>query len=198
MTRDVFDEIKEQEARLGLPADFYVSLINEDDWSFVIKLNALVEAACTHALAARLHAPELIESLASLDLGHSKHGKVALLRALDAMTSEQASVLQLLYQLRNSLAHNIAQVGFSFRSYIAGLDKQQLTNFLKRAGHGVQDTVSLEGKTVSRAAFVVQNPKFALWLTVAGIIACLHLEHEIAELRLDRLGLELARGGNRG
>jgi hypothetical protein len=58
--------------RLGVPPGFYDRLLHEDDWSFVIKLNALVEAACTDALAASLHAPELATCLATLDLGHSK------------------------------------------------------------------------------------------------------------------------------
>ena len=91
MKGDIFAEVEAQGARLGLPAGFYSKLLQEDDWSFVIKLNALVEAACSDALAARLHAPELAACLATLDLGHSKHGKVVLLRVAEgaASTSER-------------------------------------------------------------------------------------------------------------
>ncbi len=194
MPRDVFADLKAQESKLGLPDGFYMTLFNEDDWSFVIKLNALIEAACTHALVARLHAPELVGPLASLDLGHSKHGKVSLLRTLGALTSEQASVLQMLYELRNALAHNITQVSFSFSTYLGGFDKQQRANFVKRAGHGVKEIVGLEGQAVSRDDFVVENPKFALWMTVAEIIACLYLEHELAQARLQRIALEQVNG----
>ncbi|MEO8366585.1 MAG: hypothetical protein ABI538_10300 [Pseudoxanthomonas sp.] len=167
-----------------------MTLFNEDDWSFVIKLNALIEAACTHALYARLHAPELAGPLASLDLGNSKHGKVALLRTLGALNSEQTSVLQMLYELRNSLAHNITQVSFSFATHLSGFDKKQRANFIKRAGHGVKEIVGLEGQAVSRDVFVIENPKLSLWITVAEIIACLYLEQELALVRLQRIALE--------
>lgn len=194
MPRDVFSDLKAQESGLGLPDGFYMTLFNEDDWSFVIKLNALIEAACTHALVARLNAPELAGPLASLDLGHPKHGKVYLLRTLSALTSEQASVLQMLYELRNSLAHNITQVSFSFSTYLGSFDKQQRANFIKRAGHGIKDIVSLKGQAVSREGFVVENPKLALWITVAEIIACLYLEHELAYARLQHIASEQVGG----
>ena len=73
MEGNILAEVKAQAERLGLPRDFYAKLLDEDDWSFVIKANALVEAACSDALAARLHAPELATCFATLDLGHNKH-----------------------------------------------------------------------------------------------------------------------------
>lgn len=191
MEGSVFAEVEAQSARLGLPAGFYSRLLNEDDWSFVIKLNALVEAACSDALAARLNTPELAASLASLDLGHKKHGKVALLRSLGAITREQASVLQMLYQLRNMLAHNISHVAFSFTSHVAGLDKQQLKIFIQRAGHGIQEGPS----GVSVPEFVTAQPKLAVWITVAETLACLHLEHDLAKVRSFQQALEKLGGG---
>jgi hypothetical protein len=186
MKGDIFAEVEAQGVRLGLPAGFYSKLLQEDDWSFVIKLNALVEAACSDALAARLHAPELAACLATLDLGHSKHGKVVLLRTLGAIVNDQSAVLQLLYELRNKLAHNVSEVGFSFESYVAAMNKQQLALFVQRAGHGIKAGPAGE----SLEAFVPSNPKFSLWLTVAEILACLHLEHDVAEVRLFRMSLQ--------
>ncbi|MBP7370510.1 MAG: hypothetical protein KA902_03635 [Arenimonas sp.] len=189
MELDIFSEVEAQAMRLGLPCDFYTQLKNEDDWSFVIKLNALVEAVCTDALSAAFHAPGLVDALATLDLGHNKHGKVAILRSLNAIAKEQAEVLQLLYELRNKLAHNIGQVSFSFTKHIESLDKNQLTVFLKRAGHGI--STGPNGQPTKD--FVLANPKLALWISVAEILACLHLEHEMAEIRLQRLAFEKLR-----
>jgi len=196
MTTSIFGELKSQEARLGLPDGFFGSLLDEGDWSFVIKLNALIEAACSDALAARLHSPQLASSLSTLDLGHNKHGKVALLRKLGAVTNDQAATMQLLYELRNLLAHNIQQVRFSFESYIASLDKNQKRNFVTRAGLAISDPVEVKDIQVPRDAFILENPKLALWLTFAEILACLHLEHEFAEARLELLAFkQLRRGG---
>lgn len=186
MEGDIFAEVEAQGVRLGLPAGFYSNLMREDDWSFVIKLNALVEAACSDALAARLHAPELAACLATLDLGHSKHGKVVLLRTLGAINKEQAATLQLLYELRNRLAHNVSELGFSFQRYVEAMDKQQLASFVLRAGHGIK--AGPQGEPVS--TFVPANPKLSVWLTVAEVLACLHLEHDAAEVRLFKMALQ--------
>ncbi|NHZ43794.1 hypothetical protein [Massilia aquatica] len=78
----------------------------------------------------------------------------------------------MLYELRNTLAHNIGQVSFTFEQYLMQLDKQQKSSFIKRAGYGLTPTV--EG--LDRDSFVTQNPTLALWLTVSEILACLHLD----------------------
>lgn len=188
--RTIFDEIQEFENRLGLPKDFYLHLLQEDDWSFVVKLNALIEGACTHALTTRLHAPELADAFAQLDLANTKYGKVKLLRSLDAVSKEQAAILQCLATLRNALVHNIAKVSFSFTTYVAGLNPDQLKTLVRNFGHGVQDMIEISGKCVPRDKFVRDNPKLALWLTAAEIFACLYVEFEIAELHLKKLALK--------
>lgn len=189
MPTDLFTNLKQFEQRLGLPDGFYDRLIREDDWSFVIKLNALFEAACTHILATRLHAPELEQSFAHLDLANSKCGKVVLLRNLDAITAEQATILHMLAELRNKLVHNITNVTFSFSAYVASLDNQKLDNLIRGFGHGVADTVQIGEQVIHRREFVKANPKLALWLTAAEVIACLHLEIDAAKLHLQKLAL---------
>lgn len=189
MPRSIFDDVREFESRLGLPKDFYTHLLQEDDWSFIIKLNALFEGACTHVLTDRLHAPQLADAFAQLDLLNARYGKVELLRALDAISSEQATFLRKLGELRNGLVHNIADVGFSFDSYIDGLDPNQLNSLVKSIGHGAKETIEIAGKRIPRAQFVRENPKLSLWLTAAEVIACLYIEFEVAELHLRELAL---------
>lgn len=190
MTTGVFRDVAQFEQCLALPSGFYDQLVEEDDWSFVVKLSALFEAACTHILVKRLHTPELEESLAELDHANSKYGKVTLLKKLGAITTEQSTVLQGLASLRNRLVHNISDVGFSFEEYVSTLDNQQTTKLLKFIGHGItEDEVALGDQMVKRRDFVLNNPKLALWLTSAEILACLYLEIEFAQLSLQRRAL---------
>jgi hypothetical protein len=198
MANDVFSEIKKFEERLSLPTGFYQRLNSEEDWSFVIKLNALIEAACTHALVARLHAPELVESFASIDLGNSKHGKITMLRKLNALTAEQVNILQLLYELRNIVAHDVSKVSFTFKLYLAEIKGDKRKRFIKVAGYGLADNIALENKQISREQFVLENPKLALWLTIAEIISCLYLENEIAKNQLQKLALEQFKSNLKG
>lgn len=189
MQPSIFDAVRQFESHLGLPKDFYTHLLQEDDWSFVIKLNALFEGACTHVLTDRLHVPELADAFAQLDLLNTRYGKVELLRALGAISSEQVTFLRKLGELRNGLVHNIADVGFSFDSYVVGLDPNQLNSLVKSIGHGAKETIEIAGKRIPRAQFVRENPKLSLWLTAAEVIACLYIEFEIAELHLRELAL---------
>ena len=189
MTSSVLADVKAFEQKLGLPKSFYSDLLKNDDWSFVVKLNALVEAACTHALSVRLHAPELEEAFANTDLAISKYGKVTLLRGLNSLTSEQAHIIRQLAELRNKLVHNVRNVTFSLPGYVSELDKQQLSSFTKAFGHGLPDFVTLDGPGIPRDKFVMRAPRFSIWLTVAEVIACLYLELEIAKIRLQALAL---------
>jgi hypothetical protein len=46
-TADQLDIVEESEPLLGLEKGFFRKLLTEDDWSFVIKTHALIEAALT-------------------------------------------------------------------------------------------------------------------------------------------------------
>ncbi len=67
MGQGVFADVEAIERRLGLPKGFYTHLLEEDDWSFVIKTSAFLEDTCSHILAKRLGAPELAEAFGHLE-----------------------------------------------------------------------------------------------------------------------------------
>jgi hypothetical protein len=199
MTDPLFSEIKSLVVLLGLPDGFYENLLHEDDWSFVVKLNALFEGACTEVLSSCLGTSKITEALANLDFAHSKCGKIAMLKSLEAITSQQATFLRTLAELRNNLVHNISNVHFSFAEHMASRDENQKKSLIKALGHGIQDNVPIADKMVPRNLFVEENPKLALWLTAAEVLACLHLEFARTELRLASSDLDayarIAHGG---
>ena len=190
MTSGIFNDVAKFEQCLGLPKGFYDALLKEDDWSFVVKLSALFEAACTHILVKRLDAPELKDSIAELDHGNSKYGKITLLKKLGAISTEQSTVLRTLATLRNDLVHDVKNVEFSFGEYVALRNPQQTDNLVKSFGHGVMETIPFGNRTIQRREFVLNNPKLALWLTSAEVLACLYLEIKVAQLQLQGRALE--------
>lgn len=190
MTSGIFNDVAKFEQCLGLPKGFYDALLKEDDWSFVVKLSALFEAACTHILVKRLDVPELEDSMAELDHGNNKYGKITLLKKLGAISTEQSTVLHTLAALRNKLVHDVKNVKFSFGEYVVSRDKQQTDNLVKSFGHGVMETIPFGDKAIPRREFVLNNPKLALWLTSAEVLACLYLEVDVAQLRLQQRALE--------
>jgi hypothetical protein len=72
MSSEIQQRIDEFEERLGLPHGFYMHLFEEDDWSLVIKISALIEAACTHILRYKFRHPELEDNFSYLEQGNRK------------------------------------------------------------------------------------------------------------------------------
>jgi hypothetical protein len=76
------NEINELEIDLGVDVGFFESLLNEDDWSFVIKLHALLEAATGHLLVEHFDDKRLEEVIAHLEMSNQRTGKIALLKSM--------------------------------------------------------------------------------------------------------------------
>ena len=182
MELNIFKDLNQFELKLGLPSGFYDKLLKEDDWSFVIKLNALFEAASTHVLVTRLRVPDLEDSFSHLDFAQNKSGKISFLRAAKVLTNEQATILKCLAELRNTLVHNVTNVQFCFAEYVGRLDKNQRKTLVNRYGHGVSDSIQIGDLHIQRDKFVTQNPKLALWMTSAEILACMHQDLELADI----------------
>jgi hypothetical protein len=79
----VYAQLGNLENEIGLPAGFCERLREEgDDWSFVIKLHALFEAALTQMLTSQLGFPELNPVIAHIDMGHRRTGKIEFAKVL--------------------------------------------------------------------------------------------------------------------
>jgi hypothetical protein len=82
-------------------------LVQGDDWSFIIKLSALIDAALTWALAARFNAdPVLEDHLARLNVG-GPTGKLELAKDAGLIDKQIAKFIDKLQQLRNKNALDI-------------------------------------------------------------------------------------------
>lgn len=191
---EIFDAVKEFESKLSLPEGFYNKLLQEDDWSFTIKMSALFEAACTHALVTKLNTPEIEKSLSQLDQANSSYGKVKLLKCLNLIEDEQADFLIRLANLRNNFVHNVSNVELTFDQLIGNMDKNQSKSFVKWVGHGIVEQAIIEGISVTRSSMVLKDPKLCIWITAAEVLACLYLEVDVAEKvhnRLNEIGRQV-------
>lgn len=177
---EIYDSVEAFEEKLSLPKGFYEDLVKEDDWSFIIKISALFEAACAHALAVRLNAKELEGNFAHLEQANPKYGKIALLKNLGVLFPDQAKFLERLAALRNQVVHNVSNVGVTFKDLIEEMDNNQKKAFIGWVGHGVVEESEIKGKKITRAQFVLGAPKIALSITAAEVLACIYLEVEHA------------------
>jgi hypothetical protein len=130
--------LREFESTLGLRAGFIEDLIQQDDdWSFVIKAHAIVEAAITQLVAHLIGHPEALEKLLStLSMG-GRHGKVAFVRCLMGLSDPELDFAEALGTIRNHAAHRVSNVeGFSLTGYLKSLERGEFERM-----RGALDTV---------------------------------------------------------
>lgn len=174
--KEIISDVKTLESRLGLPMGFYDSLLDEDDWSFVIKFSSLFEAASSHILSIRLNAPEIESALGFLEQANSRCGKIVLLEKLGVILLDQKKFMVELATLRNNLVHNISNITFDFEEFIKGFNKNQEDKFVQWVGHGINEEIHIADESITRKQAVLQNPKLCMWITGAEVLACLYLE----------------------
>ncbi len=127
------EEIARIERDLGIPEGFYDALMNEDDWSFVIKLHAFLDGSLTKLLTSHLARPELDAVFSRMELANQRTGKLAFARQLDLLSKTSIDYLLLLTELRNRYVHNIAQTGTKLSDNINTLAPSKLAMLAKVA-----------------------------------------------------------------
>ncbi len=116
------------ETDFGLPAGFIGSLADEDDWSFVIKGHALVEAAITELVSARVGHPELAKTFEATPL-LGRSGKLRMAESLGLIEQPVTTFVRRLSELRNTLIHDVRRVTFAFPAYLQTLDHNECRSF---------------------------------------------------------------------
>src|SRR6266568_9608134 len=77
------------ESDFGLSEGFYRRLLQEDDWSFVVKLHALLEATMTSLLTAHFRDARLQDLLARMEIGaRAAGGKLSFASALGILSQK--------------------------------------------------------------------------------------------------------------
>lgn len=123
------DLITDLEHRLGLPRGFFQHLVDEDDWSFIIKLHALFDAACTHMLLFHFQEPDLEDLISRIELSNKATGKVAFLGKLGLLGKHGRRYIASLSELRNSLVHDVRQSAFSLATWVSALSDSEIKQF---------------------------------------------------------------------
>ena len=121
--------IQALEEKIGVSAGFFEALYGEDDWSFVIKLHALLEAACTHLLMFHFKEPDLADVFSRLELSGKTVGKIVFLGKIGLLGKEHRRYVSALSELRNDLVHDIRNSKFDLQQYVEALDATALKNF---------------------------------------------------------------------
>jgi hypothetical protein len=103
----------------------------DSDWTFIVKLHAMIETALNAALVKQFAAPELSRVIAKLDTSNPKTGKVAFAKALQILDPQSGVFIQKLSELRNLCVHDIRNFKFNLRAHLASLNEKDRNELLK-------------------------------------------------------------------
>lgn len=177
--------IIEIEKRLSLPPNFLVSLYqHEDDWSFVIKLHAFLEATLTYLLASYLKSQDLVPVFARLETSNIRTGKLAFVKAFDLLSKPARRFVHELSELRNELVHEIANVEFTFETYLAGLTDRERQEFIGAYNYAFSELANADERPSDLAAhtpidqLVLSAPRLALVAGAARIAVDIYFKGE--------------------
>lgn len=121
--------IIELESTIGTKSGFFSELLNEDDWSFVIKLHAFFESICTHLLMFHFKEPALSDLFSRLELSNKSTGKIAFLSKLEMLGKDDRRLLNSLSELRNKLVHDVRNSEFTLEEFVHSLTDKELEQF---------------------------------------------------------------------
>lgn len=108
--------------RLQIPIGYTGSVYKEEnDWSFIIKLAVLAEAAVTHALVLHLKNDQLYDHFADV----SNYKRLELALTLGIIEKSDKDALDILASVRNSFAHNVKNLDGSLENYFLSLHPER-------------------------------------------------------------------------
>ena len=190
------DSLGRLERDCDLPSGFCLGLLRESDWSFVIKLHALLETAVSQLLIYSLARKELADVFASLEMSHSKTGKLAFVKALGLLPKAHLDFIRALSELRNQLVHRVKNVGFEIIGYFSvERSKRSAADCRKLAdkwGFGLQDgdkrpepvaryhfkvKDETSGALHTRETFFFLNPKLVILFSAMAILDAISMSN---------------------
>jgi hypothetical protein len=139
----------------------------EDDWSFIIKTQALLETALAYLIKTALGREELETFIEKLNL-NGRTGKISLVKALGLLTDDQRRYLEQLAGLRNNVAHKIQYVTFTLAEHLKCLSDNDFKKFVLTALIMPDDTPFTV--TAELREKMLPHSRTLLW---AGALNCL-------------------------
>ena len=180
--RDLRDSVHSLEKELRVGAGFVERLFDEpSDWSFIIKVHALSEAAMTHLVTIALRREELRDVIARLDMGDQRRGKLVFAERLDAIDKDLAGFLRALGRLRNQYAHGIKNVSLRIEDLVNSFPTNERDTFWRQLAYfAPSDEVEVRGRMVNAVAFAKENPRLAVWFSVMNAVAAIQINKDLA------------------
>jgi hypothetical protein len=182
---DLIKISKSLEHDLGLPERFLQTLRKTDDWSFIIKVHALMEASVSYLLVHHFGDDRLARVFDFMELSDKRRGKIAIVSALDLLPDFSRRFLAKLSELRNSVVHNVGQVGFKLPDHVRALNKEQFESFATAVESIDYAEVDFGPNNEQKRAWVAMAAKELIYRSALYVMVMIYQHKEVSELKRD-------------
>jgi hypothetical protein len=118
----LIEAVRSLESEIGLEAGFVEALLKEpNDWSFVVKIHAISEAALTHVIVEALGRPELREVVGHINMGDTRAGKLVIAERLGLLGEPSIKFLREVATMRNRFVHGVRHINLRIEEFAATL-----------------------------------------------------------------------------
>jgi hypothetical protein len=173
-----FAIIKQLESEIGIAPGFLEGLLKDgDDWSFVIKVHAVAEAALTHLLTTTVGREELRDLFGSLPMGDSRRGRISVAAQLHLLDPRRVAFFRALGRIRNAFVHDIKNAGLRIEQYAASLapSEQDRLWLDLMGGHTLEPIIiDFDGKEVPTKDFARAHPRFTIWISTLSALGLIY------------------------
>jgi uncharacterized protein YutE (UPF0331/DUF86 family) len=168
---------------------FMEDLVDDDDWSFVIKSHALIEASITQMLTEHSGDARFKNLFERLPLSDDEMGKILVAKLLNLLEKRERKFVQLYSQLRNKLVHRIENINFSLKAHIEDMDSSARKSWQESITWFSGDNTRSSWKKVA-----IQTPRIALWVAIFILVSmCSISTYEVKGLsEIKKLALKTA------
>ena len=163
--------------RLGLPSNFVFDLLDDDDWSFIIKSHALMEAAAVEAIKHRLSDHTIDKFLKRLQMGKC----LDFAQELQAIDDQLLKKIRLISKIRNDIIHDVTKYAFSLTEYLSNTDKRNEYQgvFLRE----ISGSVKIDGHNIECKQLLIENPKLPVIFFLIELLVEVYLQEPKAMLK---------------
>ena len=159
-------------------------IVNGDDWSFIIKLVAIIESTLTKLLLEKSGDVNFTKFFESVSVSR----KIDLLFELELCSLEGKNFIKYLLKLRNKLAHDPNELDFNFADYINELDKNQKNELLQ----SINIAKNNEYKD-SYKKLLFNDTKVAIWINILPLLLALDFTRETLKMEKEVLEISTAK-----
>ena len=125
--------------KFDLPQEFLSNLLKEDDWSFIIKSHAFIEASFTYVLTTIFPHFDLEDVFSNMEMSNNKTGKIRFAKQCGLIDDDMYNFVRSLSEIRNEFVHKSSNITATIKSFINGSNYNKYRNAFQFGFRGDYD-----------------------------------------------------------